>query len=41
MSMIQAYGQVAGVMMVLYLGWAIYNMLRFRVSERTASRVRR
>jgi|GEM_PF-2386171 poly-beta-1,6-N-acetyl-D-glucosamine biosynthesis protein PgaD len=27
---IQAYGQVAGVMTVIYLGWALYNMLRFR-----------
>ena len=27
-AMIQAYGQVAGVMTVVYLGWALYNMLR-------------
>ncbi|MGB9153601.1 MAG: poly-beta-1,6-N-acetyl-D-glucosamine biosynthesis protein PgaD [Alphaproteobacteria bacterium] len=38
MSTIQAYGQVAGVMVVVYLGWAIYNMLRFRGRERRKPR---
>jgi poly-beta-1,6-N-acetyl-D-glucosamine biosynthesis protein PgaD len=38
MSTIQAYGQVAGVMAVLYLGWAIYNMLRFRGRQRRKPR---
>ena len=38
MPMIQAYGQVAGVMAVLYLGWAIYNMLRFRGRQRRKPR---
>lgn len=36
--MIQSYGQVAGVMTVLYLGWAIYNMLRFRGRQRRKPR---
>ena len=36
--MIQAYGQVAGVMTVLYLGWALYNMLRFRGRQRRKPR---
>jgi len=38
MSTIQAYGQVAGVMTVIYLGWAIYNMLRFRGRQRRRPR---
>ena len=38
MSTIQAYGQVAGVMTVVYLGWAIYNMLRFRGRQRRKPR---
>ena len=37
-STIEAYGQVAGVMTVLYLGWAIYNMLRFRGRQRRKPR---
>ena len=37
-AMIQAYGQVAGVMTVVYLGWAIYNMLRFRGRQRRRPR---
>jgi len=36
--MIQAYGQVALVMTVIYLGWAIYNMLRFRGRQRRKPR---
>ena len=36
--MIQSYAQVAGVMTVLYLGWAIYNMLRFRGRQRRKPR---
>ncbi len=36
--MIQSYGQVAGVMTVLYLGWALYNMLRFRGRQRRKPR---
>ena len=35
---IQAYGQVALVMTTVYLGWAIYNMLRFRGRERRKPR---
>lgn len=35
---IQAYGQVAGVMTVIYLGWALYNMLRFRGRQRRKPR---
>ncbi len=35
---IQAYLQVAGVMTVIYLGWAIYNMLRFRGRQRRKPR---
>jgi len=38
MSTIQAYGQVAGVMTIIYLGWAIYNMLRFRGRQRRKPR---
>jgi poly-beta-1,6-N-acetyl-D-glucosamine biosynthesis protein PgaD len=38
MTTIQAYGQVAGVMTVVYLGWAIYNMLRFRGRQRRKPR---
>jgi poly-beta-1,6-N-acetyl-D-glucosamine biosynthesis protein PgaD len=38
MSTIQAYGQVAGVMTVVYLGWALYNMLRFRGRQRRKAR---
>ncbi|MDR3448499.1 MAG: poly-beta-1,6-N-acetyl-D-glucosamine biosynthesis protein PgaD [Alphaproteobacteria bacterium] len=38
METIQAYGQVAGVMTVLYLGWATYNMLRFRGRQRRKGR---
>jgi poly-beta-1,6-N-acetyl-D-glucosamine biosynthesis protein PgaD len=37
-AMIQAYGQVAVVMTVIYLGWAIYNMLRFRGRQRRKPR---
>jgi poly-beta-1,6-N-acetyl-D-glucosamine biosynthesis protein PgaD len=35
---IQAYGQVAGIMTVVYLGWALYNMLRFRNRQRRKPR---
>jgi poly-beta-1,6-N-acetyl-D-glucosamine biosynthesis protein PgaD len=35
---IQAYGQVTTVMVVIYLGWAIYNMLRFRGRQRRKPR---
>jgi poly-beta-1,6-N-acetyl-D-glucosamine biosynthesis protein PgaD len=38
MSTIQAYGQVAAVMTVIYLGWAMYNMLRFRGRQRRRAR---
>jgi biofilm PGA synthesis protein PgaD len=38
LPMIQSYGQVAGVMTVIYLGWAIYNMLRFRGRQRRKPR---
>jgi biofilm PGA synthesis protein PgaD len=38
MTTIQDYGQVAGVMAVLYLGWAVYNMLRFRGRQRRKPR---
>ena len=36
--MIQAYAQVAGVMVTIYLGWALYNMLRFRGRQRRKPR---
>ncbi|MDE2029637.1 MAG: poly-beta-1,6-N-acetyl-D-glucosamine biosynthesis protein PgaD [Alphaproteobacteria bacterium] len=36
--MIQAYLQVAVVMIAIYLGWAIYNMLRFRGRDRRKPR---
>ena len=35
---IQSYGQVAAVMTTIYLGWAIYNMLRFRGRQRRKPR---
>lgn len=35
---IQSYAQVALVMMVIYLGWAVYNMLRFRGRQRRKPR---
>lgn len=35
---IQAYLQVAALMTVIYLGWAIYNMLRFRGRQRRKPR---
>jgi len=38
MPTIQAYGQVAGVMTVIYLGWALYNMMRFRGRQRRKPR---
>ena len=38
LSMVQSYGQVAGFMVVLYLGWALYNMMRFRGRQRRKPR---
>jgi biofilm PGA synthesis protein PgaD len=35
---IETYGQVLGAMVALYLGWAIYNMLRFRGRNRRKPR---
>ena len=35
---IEDYARVAGVMTAIYLGWALYNMLRFRGRQRRKPR---